>query len=466
MPDDRESSLQALFKWCFVMGVALLAFLAGSYTTEFERFPYPQLLEKPFEGLRAYRERMELVEPDPESASQWQKVSDPKSGVLVHREDEVTDGYVLFTSAHESAAYLMDNDGEVVHEWGISFREAFPDHGDVSNPVPEHKIHWSEAHLYDNGDLLAPFTTGADTPYGYGLVKVDEDSEVIWRYPGRVHHDVDVREDGTIWALTHRFRDLSEDPLPGGPTWSDQALEDFAVKLSPDGEELARYSLLEIVARYDDDVIDEWFVDEKPWDLLHTNDIDEIGEDFAEHHAFAEAGQLMFSSRSLNAIGLVDPDDGELDWITRGFWDKQHDPDAMPNGEVMIFDNKGASGPGGRSRIASFDPETLEISWSYAGTEDEPFDCPWWGTQMPLENGHVLVSDSRHGRLFEVNRDGELVWDWRSPAIAEFKGETYVANTKAPAVRVDPSRLAFEPQGPMGEETKLEIDREEVFERD
>jgi hypothetical protein len=386
---------------------------------------------------------------------------------VVTHHDAASDGWVLFTSGHATAAFLIDRAGRVVHQWHLPFREAFPEHGEVPDPVPESHIHWSDAHLYPNGDLLALYAADGDTPYGYGLVKVDRDSNVLWTYDGRAHHDFDVQPDGTIWTLTHDFRKVARDPIPGpGANDSSLFLEDVAVELSPQGDERRRLPLVDLVAEYDhQEVLTDWFYDEVRWDWLHANDIDVVGEDFAEHHAFAEAGDLMFSSRSLDAVGWVDPDRSELTRITRGFWRKQHDPDPMPDGDVMVFDNQGDNGPAGPTRIAEFAPSTTRLDWQYTGTAEQPFDSTWWGKQTPLENGHVLVADSLQGRIFEVTRAGRIVWEWRTPTRVEFGGESFVPTIKGPVEHIDPSELEFDPARPSDQESRLHIDGAERFGR-
>lgn len=383
-----------------------------------------------------------------------------------HR-DAASGGHVLFTSGHASAAFLIGRDGRVVHEWHLPFREAFPSHGRVADPVPESHIHWSDAHLFPTGDLLALYAADGDTPYGYGMVKVDRDSNVVWTYEGRAHHDFDVQPDGTIWTLTQNFRHASREPLPGpGPNDSSLFLEDVAVELSAQGDERRRLPLVDIVADYDPrEVLADWFYDEVRWDWLHANDIDVVDEDFAEHHEFAEPGYLMFSSRSLDAVGWVDPERGELTRIMRGFWRKQHDPDPMPDGDVLLFDNQGATGPSGPTRIAKFDPATLQIDWRYAGTADQPFDSTWWGKQTPLANGHVLVADSLQGRIFEVTPAGRIVWEWHTPTRVKFGGETFVPTIKGPVEHIDPSTLEFDPDRPSDEESRLHIDGDDRFDR-
>src|SRR3546814_17539139 len=72
--------------------------------------------------------------------------------------------------------------------------------------MPDSFMHWNRTRLMPNGDLIVQFETYGDTPWGYGIARLDKDSNVVWRYLGRSHHDFDIAEDGRIYTLTHEMR--------------------------------------------------------------------------------------------------------------------------------------------------------------------------------------------------------------------------------------------------------------------
>jgi hypothetical protein len=41
-----------------------------------------------------------------------------------------------------------------------------------------------------------------------------------------------------------------------------------------------------------------------------------------------------------------------------------------------------------------------------------------------LANGNTLICEGESGRVFEVNRDCEICWEWVSPFVLPFKGIT------------------------------------------
>src|SRR5581483_3483288 len=106
----------------------------------------------------------------------------------------------------------------------------------------DEQIHWFRCHLYPNGDLLAIYHVSGDTPYGYGLIKLDKDSHLLWAYAGNVHHDVDVGEDGTIYTLGQK---LVSTPPPGLESLPCPLIADSLVVLGSDGRERQTIPILE-----------------------------------------------------------------------------------------------------------------------------------------------------------------------------------------------------------------------------
>ena len=73
-------------------------------------------------------------------------------------------------------AVLVSMTGEVLHEWRLPFSEVGTTAA-VKKPQPDSLIYFRKAHLYPNGDLLVIYEAAGDTPWGYGLVKIDKDSQ-------------------------------------------------------------------------------------------------------------------------------------------------------------------------------------------------------------------------------------------------------------------------------------------------
>ena len=61
------------------------------------------------------------------------------------------------------------------------------------------------------------------------------------------------------------------------------------------------------------------------------------------------------------------------------------------------------------------DPATREIVWEYRGDPPESFWSWIRGGVQPLANGNLLVTESTRGRVFELTREGDVVWELWNP---------------------------------------------------
>lgn len=435
MADDPEKSgrRHVVERAVAVLGIVVISYLLGALSAAQGAWPYP-LVEKGFDALAAFVHKASLgTIVDRYDSTLWRSARFEGEGVVEYDADRAFDGYTLLTSGHRMGATLVDMEGNVVHEWEKNFRDIWPDPPHVVDPAPPGFVHWARVHLFPNGDIIAAIISTDDTPSGYGLVKLDKDSNVIWAYAANTHHDFHVDDDGTIWALDGILRDLSEDPLPGLP--QDQLiLDEIVVKLSPDGEELRRMSVYDAMAKskYAGEIFS---VDPDDWDPLHLNQVEPAGEAFAAHHDFVDPDDLLLSFRDIDAIAVFDPKTETLDWLARGMWRHQHDLDPMDDGTLLIYDNLGAAGKPGASQILRYDPSSHAVVWSYAGRPGEPFFSWIRGSQQPLPNGDVLISDCENGRIIEVTESGDIVWEYLNPHRHVVDGHELVAIIQS-AVRV------------------------------
>jgi hypothetical protein len=117
-------------------------------------------------------------------------------------------GVNLALTGHAAEASLIAMDGTVLHTWRKPWSEAFPGGKRHAN---KHGVEfWRKAHLLPDGRLLAIFE-------GHGLVALDRDSNVLWTWDGRPHHDLEVLPDGRIWVLAREGKVIERlAPRPAG----------------------------------------------------------------------------------------------------------------------------------------------------------------------------------------------------------------------------------------------------------
>ncbi|WP_137389040.1 arylsulfotransferase family protein [Rhodoligotrophos defluvii] len=437
---ERRFSADLLFRAAFVASIALLLFLAGSIATVSEIFPGPQIARAVHGGKALYDK---YKAQDVYASDLWPAARRAEKGVTVNDAGKAQDGVVLYTSGSGPAAYLIDMDGQVLHTWQRPFSTVWPaGHPTIKKPQPDSHIYFRHAYAFPNGDLLALYEGVGDTPYGYGLVKLDKNSEVIWRYPGRSHHQFDVGPDGKIYVLTH---EVIDDEVDRFPHLKRPRLEDFLVVLSPDGQELQKVRLLTSLAksRYRQMLytVSGLALD----DPLHANSVTYIDRENGRNFPFGKEGQILLSFRETHAIVVLDLEQEDIVWATRGPWIGQHDPDILPNGNILLFDNFAEyEGPGGTSRVIEFDPRTMAIVWQYTGSPQAPLESRIRSDQQRLANGNTLITESDGGRIVEVTRDGSIAWEFMNPIRAGEGGSKIPIIAwaeKLDAARFDPMLL-------------------------
>lgn len=418
----------------FVAAIAFLAFVGGAMAILADKFPNQYLRDAYLAGRALIEQRQETA--DPYLTDQWHVARDGAEGVTLHDPKQALEGYTLYTGAGEAAAHLIDMNGRVLHEWRRPYSAVWNEQAAVKNPQPDAVILMDKARLLPNGDLLAIYAAAGDTPWGYGMVKMDRDSNVIWSYLAHTHHDFDIAPDGRIFALTNEF---SSEDVEGLGTLDKPFLEDFVVVLSADGRELKKISITRTLAQSRYKLLHLAIPSYALADPLHTNSVQYIDARLAKNFPFAKEGDLLVSFRDISAVAVLRIDSGQLVWATRGPWLWQHDASLQPSGRITLFDNLGGFRDGNSARVLEVDPKSGGVTWSYQGDDAHPFHSPLRSSAETLPNGNVLITESDGGRLFEVTRAGEIVWNFVNPTRGGAHGEMIAIATWGQ--RIDPAAL-------------------------
>jgi len=407
---NKGTVRQRLFTVILLVSIGFLGVAYGMAAYKFQWWPY-LLFRDAHLAAKAWHVR--LMPRDRYRPDLYYQTRHTNIGISRYNKEKAYNGFTLFTSSSAQKAFLMSMDGQIVHEWHLPFSKVWKNPLHTSNPpVSDDFIFWRKAYLYPNGDILAIYAASGDTPWGYGLVKMDKDSNMIWRYAGRVHHDVDVGNDGKIYALVHW---ITTEEIPGIKP-EPPLIEDGIVVLSANGQEIKRLSITEVVRHSDFSSLLDLPVGGRTGDLWHTNTVEVLDDQLADQFPFLKKGQVLISMREIDTIAVVDLDEEQVVWATRGPWHRQHDPDFLSSGNMLIFDNRGhLNKKDGVSRIVEFNPRTMETIWQYTGDEQDRFQSLLRAAQQRLPNGNTLITESTKGRIFEVTREKEVVWEFMSP---------------------------------------------------
>jgi hypothetical protein len=422
----------------FFLVLFSLAYLLGAAVMYF-RWPSAVYLTKAFMGAEDWAAQGHDLSGAADDPTERPKVILDKKGAAY-------DGYTLCMSLVGPQAALLDMRGGVVHRWKANSRLDWSRAPHVTGPLPNESVHWDNCHVYPDGALLALCSRESDA-YGYGLMKLDKNSNFLWAYSANVHHDFTVGDDGRIYALTYG---IDSKPPPGLPGGLSQVVAEYLVVLSQDGRQLATIPLLK--AFYDSNFASLFAsqlwrnkvpVEAAPTeesfepgtrlqgDFLHANSVKVLPRALAAKFPLFKPGWALLSFRSPSIIALIDPEKGRVVWAAIGPWQGQHDAQFLENGRLLLFDNAGA-GPGNGPRVLEYDPVSQGIPWEWF-PNDRYMKAPFRGACQRLPNGNTLISDWRRS-AFEVTPNKETVWESTVPALIR-------------ARRYAPEELPFLPAG-------------------
>ena len=348
----------------------------------------------------------------------WEKRPSEKSGIIVNTEKKADKDYVLFSSTHDSTIRMLDRNGNLKHTWTVKFNDIWKDQTQINSlfPLGDEYFHVRDFHLFENGDVLVMISGVGISPWGVGLVKIDKDSNIIWKHTAYVNNDFEIAPDGKIYAVIHKIKSIPITRWTAQPT---EYLEDHIATLSPKGELVKEIPLLQAFENSEYKSFLKQLEDDETWDPLHTNSIHYIKET-SNDVPWLKQGHLLLSVRNTNSLAVLDPETGTITYATGIPARKQHDVDLLENGNLLFFDNRGDFRKSGYSRIIEINPKNNVIEWSYA---DDALDSKFYGSQTRLENGNTFIVAGSSGRLIEVTPQKKVAWEYRIGLSQTINGE-------------------------------------------
>jgi hypothetical protein len=250
----------------------------------------------------------------------------------------------------------------------------------------------------------------------YDPIEIDLSGEVVWYGPeqpsskdeegGHMHHQLDKLSNGNYLFLRRDIKKMG----------SEDVLGDAVVEMNPELQIVWEWSFF------------DW-LEPKIGDWTHANT---AIMDFDE-------GVVYVNSRNLSALFKIRKSDGQILWrfgengdfskdsdSDCPWFDKAHDPEILPDGNILFYDN--GTFRRGFSRVVEYsldeDAMQAEVVWEYPGSKDDVWFTGYWGDADRLENGNTLITAGtenmgEQSRVFEVTPDLEIVWEMRLPADEE-----------------------------------------------
>jgi hypothetical protein len=387
------------------------------------------------------------------------------TGTTIYDPARAWNGYTVLSPLGAQAAIVIDMNGHIVKQWeGYNSSAGGP------------------ARVLPGGVIVG--AAGANPPRqeSLDLVQRDFDGKLLWHFDHS--EQIDTRDGKKIWA-SRQHHDWQRPDFPAGyyspaatpridggntlllthtnhvqPKVAPDAMleDDRIIEISWEGKLLWEWTV--------SDHVDEFHLDEDArkgirsaagsgggrggFDWMHINSATYVGPNhwFDEGDKRFAPDNVIISSRQASLVAIV-ARDGSIAWQMGPDYSVspelrairqiigQHNAHVIPKGlpgagNLMVFDNGGASGYGRpspvalsgenifarpTSRVLEINPVSLKLVWSY--TSPTFFATNISGAQR-LPNGNTLITEGPDGRLFEVTNDSKIVWEYIFP---QFTGQ-------------------------------------------
>lgn len=291
----------------------------------------------------------------------------------------------------DNMALLMTPDLTVAHAWIL---DEVPVGDEVPRAANRKFVHGVE--ILPDGSLIFTFDGSVS------LQRFDSCGKRIWSIPGRYSHSV-TRDDAgaSIWAIRSGDH-LVRVAVAEGAIERDISVQDI-IDANP------MIDILEPLRIHDNDLGVNSRNTGGRWlpDAIHLNDVDPLPAAFADRFPGFAAGDLLISARSLNLLFVLDPETLRVRWWRFGQTQRQHDPDWMPSGEIMVFNNRMSRD---FSEIVAIDPAKLQRRTLYDGRRNG-FYSRIRGKAELLPSGALEIASPQQGKAFEVAPDGRVAFE-------------------------------------------------------
>lgn len=372
------------------------------------------------------------------------------TGTTIYDPAKAWSGFTVLSTLDTPAVLVIDMNGRAVKRW---------DGFNVSAGGP--------ARVLPGGALVAPTGAFPGHQEATALVATGFDGRELWR----VDRVEEIAIDGQRQSSARQHHDWQLAGFPAGyfsPSFIPVAsgVRKLLLTHTSHADPAVAPALLE-----DDRLVEVDAEGKVTWEWRAADHIDELGFDPPARAAIARLGtrdgydwlhvnaahylgpnkwhdagdarfhpdNVMISSRSASLVAIV-ARDGAVVWRLGpnssaspfGQVIGQHHahlvPPGLPGaGNLLLFDNGGASGMGdpspisptgnaiyqrAGSRVLEIDPVSLSPVWSY--TAPTFFSTNISGAQR-LPNGNTLITEGAPGRVFEVTPDKTIVWEFMNP---------------------------------------------------
>jgi len=393
-------------------------------------------------------------------------------GLLSYDISQTYIGYTLIYPHNQPSVFLINNCGEIVHEWDDE-EEFRP--GNTAYLQPDGTLIKTKRNSNVTGDAIWAGGGGA-------IVEIRSwDNDLLWSFEmndstNRLHHDIEPMSNGNIlmvaWELVsgeeaiQAGRDASN--MAQNEVWSEKVIE-----VDPGTNEIVwEWRVMDhLIQDFDDakanfgivsdhkELIDfNWEQNGGKADWLHINSIDyneeldqimlsvpyfdEIWiidhttttEEAASHSGgfTNHGGDLIYRIGNQQAYQQGDSTDQILFFQHDAHWTNEFITNSHPDfGKIVVFNNRVGSDFSSVERFQSTWDMYISDYQDFNGTfppyeftetilhpNPSAIHSTGLSSAQLLPNGNVLICSGRRGYIAELNMSGEVVWEYKTPFIA------------------------------------------------
>jgi hypothetical protein len=397
------------------------------------------------------------------------------TGTTIYNPEKCWNGYTVFGPVEDNrenseggGTVLIDMNGNVVHEWPLHFYPAkvLPDGNVIGGHLKEGE------HLFH----MDPNIPTAQSQLGFDLVQMDFNGNIVWKFDKKeMVKNVGKGTSGKEYWCARQHHDFQREGSPTGyyaPGLKPKTKAGKTLILSERGKlGLLDSGVYEV--SWDGKVIWEWWAVDHIQEFLQKiggiekfalgglrqtggkhptirviNTASYLGpnkwhdqgdERFLPDNIICDntAGEVIFiiSRKTGEIVWWVGPDyseDPELKHLgylhhqepfyTGGMLHNAHMiPKGLPGeGNILVFNNGKPF-----STVTEFNPITKKLVWEYSPARMGHAPTHSLATQIlfsgaesnaqRLPNGNTLITEADMGRIFEVTKDYETVWEYVNP---------------------------------------------------
>jgi len=374
---------------------------------------------------------------------------------LITRKDGAGDGYVLLATKEHPDIYLIDMDGNRVHEWRLPRKTSL------------------SAYLLPSGNLLRT-ARSEDGEVGDIIEELTWDGDLVWEYVTdrsiqRLHHDIEPLPNGNILVIAWERKGLDEylkagrnpDTVANEEMWVDAVYEVKPTGTSG-GEVVWRWAVWDhLIQSFKEEGLNYGNPSEHPFlidlnqtrqskmfprlsDWLHVNSV--------AYHSGRD--EIVLSVQALCEMWVISRKTGKLvyRWGNPQVYGKggaedqvffsQHDVHWIPEGlrgagNMLVFNNEAGNGKGDGeySSVLELEPPLTatgdwpaptdegfppcKVVWEYTGKANMKFYSRVVSNTQRLENGNTMICIGAKGLIIELDQDENIVWAYVNPVFRE-----------------------------------------------